>query len=145
MPSTPFHKMRWAGYFLATGGIAMMVAGIWYSAESIEFLDTTARTDGTVIALERKRSAKGMALDHPVVRFTPPETGETVEFKSRFGMWPSPFSVGEPVEVAYDPADTSRAKIDSFLTIWFLPLLLALFGLACFVAGYHTLRKTKNS
>jgi len=145
VPSGPFHTKRWAGYFLAVGGIAMIVAGIWYGAESMAFLDTAARTDGTVIALKRERSAKGMALDHPVVRFTHPESGEAVEFKSRFGIWPSPFAVGEPVEVAYDPADPSQAKIDSFWTIWLLPLLLALFGLACLVAGYHTLHKTKSS
>ena len=111
----------------------------------MDFLDTAARTDGTVVELERKRSAKGMAMDHPVVRFTPRETGETIEFKSRFGMWPSPFAVGEPVEVAYDPAYPSQAEIDSFWTIWLLPLLIALFGAACLAAGSHTLRQTKNN
>jgi len=145
LPSGPFHTKRWAGYFLAVGGIAMIAAGIWHGAESMDFLGTAARTDGTVIALKRERGAKGMALDHPVVRFTPPESSETIEFKSRFGIRPSPFAVGDPVEVAYDPADPSGAKIDSFWTIWFLPILLALFGLACLVAGYHTLHKTKSS
>jgi hypothetical protein len=145
LPSGPFHTKRWAGYFLAAGGIAMIVAGIWYAVESMEFLDTTARTEGTVIALKRERGSKGMALDLPVVRFTSPESGETVEFKSRFGIRPSPFAVGDPVEVAYDPSDPSRAKIDSFWTIWFLPILLALFGLACFAAGFHTLRITRKS
>ena len=122
----------------------MAVVGVWYTVEAMEFLDATARTDGTVVALKRERSAKGLAEDHPVVRFVAPETGEAVEFKSRFGIWPSPFAVAERVEVAYDPADPSRAKINSFWTIWFLPLLLGVFGLACFAAGYQTLRQTRD-
>ncbi|UCH74323.1 MAG: DUF3592 domain-containing protein, partial [Rhodospirillales bacterium] len=73
-----------------------------------------------------------------------PETGETVEFKSRFGIWPSPFAVGDRVVVAYEPRDPTAARIDSFWTIWFMPLLLVAFGLACILAGYDTLRRTRN-
>lgn len=123
----------------------MVVTGIWFVVETVEFLGATVRTGGTVIALKRERGAKGFAEDHPVVRFVPPETGETVEFRSRFGMWPSPFSVAQSVEVAYDPADPAQARINSFWTIWFLPLLLAAFGLACVAAGHHTLRQTGRS
>jgi hypothetical protein len=110
----------------------------------MEFLDATARTGGRIVAIERERGVKGLPLDHPVVRFTPPETGETVEFKSRFGAWPSPFAVAENVEVAYDPADPAQARIHSFWTIWFMPILLAAFGLACLAAGYLTLRQTRQ-
>lgn len=145
MQNGSFHQKRWAGYFLVAGGIVMVVASIWLTGEAMDFLGTTARTDGTVVALKRERGAKGMAEDHPVVRFVPPETGETVEFKSRFGLWPSPFAVGDAVEVAYDPADTARVDINSFWTIWLLPLLLVLFGLACFAAGFDTLRRTRNN
>lgn len=139
------HTQAWAGYFLLVGGLAMVLTGIWYVAEAVTFLEETERTDGTVIALERKKNAKGFDQDHPVVRFTSPETSETVEFKSRFGIWPSPFAVSDRVEVAYDPSNLQRARINSFWTIWFLPLLLVAFGLACGVAGYHTLRnRTKT-
>ena len=123
----------------------MLAGGIWFAAQSMQFLDTAARTDGTVVAVKRKRGAKGMALDHPVVRFVPVETGESIEFRSPVGLRPSPFAVGDPVEVAYDREDPKQAKIDSFWTIWFVPLVLALFGIACLVAGSHTLRKTKTS
>jgi len=123
----------------------MAATGVWYTVEAIQFLDTTARTDGTVVALKRERSVKGLAEDYPVVHFVPPDTGEAVEFKSRFGIWPSPFSVGERVEVAYDPADPSRADINSFWTIWLFPVLLEMFALACFAAGLHTLRHTENN
>lgn len=140
-----FHTKHWAGYFLLAGGIVMSVTGIWQLVEGIEFLDAAARAEGTIVALERERSAKGLPEDHPVVLFTVPEIGVAIPFKSRFGMWPSPFSVGEKVEVAYDPGDPARARINSFWTIWFVPILIWAFGLACFAAGYHTLRQTRRS
>lgn len=123
----------------------MVMGGVWYAADARTFLYTSLRTDGTIVALERKRNAKGFDTYHPVVRFIPPETNETVEFKSRFGVWPSPFAVSDRVEVAYDPADPRRARINSFWTIWFLPILLVCFGLACGVAGYETVRRTRRS
>jgi len=86
-----------------------------------------------------------MAEDHPAVVFTAPESGLTFPFKSQFGMWPSPFSVGEKVEVAYDPANPARARINSFWTIWFVPILITAFGLACLAAGYHTLRRNRRA
>ncbi len=139
------HTQAWAGYFLLIGGMAMLLTGIWYLAEAATFLEDTERTHGTVIALERKKNVKGFDQDHPVVRFTSPATGETVEFTSRFGIWPSPFAISDRVEVAYDPANPQRARVNSFWTIWFLPLLLVAFGLACGIAGFHTLRtRTAN-
>ncbi len=145
MASKPFHKMRWAGYFLVAGGIVMAATGVWQVVESTEFLDATARAEGAIVALEREKSAKGMPVDRPIFIFTAPETGVTFPIKSRFGIWPSPFSVGETVEVAYDPGDPAQARINSFWTIWFLPLLLALFGAACLFAGSHTLKQNKKS
>ncbi len=139
-----FHTKRWAGYVLLIGGIAMAIGGIWYVGEARAFLDAAARTEGTIIALKRERGARGFDEDHPVVRFVVPETGEALEFKSRFGVRPSPFSVGQRVAVAYDPADPSRARIDSPWTNWFLPVLLGVFGLACVAAGTQTLRQQQR-
>ena len=49
------------------------------------------------------------------------------------------------VEVAYDREDPKQAKIVSFWTVWFVPLVLALFGVACLFAGTHTVRQNKRS
>ena len=123
----------------------MVFGGLWYVADARTFLATSLRTDGTVVALERKRNAKGFDTDHPVVQFIAPQTNETVEIRSRFGVRPSPFAVSDRVEVAYDPADPKRARINSFWTVWFLPILLIMFGVACATAGYDTLRRARRA
>lgn len=122
----------------------MAITGVWQVFEGNAFLDATVRAEGTIVALEREKSAKGLAQDYPVVQFTARESGVTFSFKSRFGMWPSPFSIGEKVEVAYDPANPLRARINSFWTIWFVPILITVFGFACIAAGSHTLRQTRR-
>lgn len=135
-----FRKNRWVGAFLLIGGLAMVIGGIWYVREAVVFLDTTQKTAGTVLELKRERGVRGMRQDHPIVRFVVSETGREVIFRSKVGLWPSPFEVGQVVEVAYHPDDPKQAEINSFWTIWLPPLGLMAFGLLCLWAGLLTLR-----
>jgi hypothetical protein len=137
-----FRKNRWVGAFLLIGGLALLIGGIWYVHAAVVFLDTTHKTAGTVLELKRERGVRGMRQDHPIVRFVVPETGREAVFKSKVGLWPSPFEVGEVVEVAYPPDDPRQAEINSFWTIWLPPLALLLFGSLCLGAGLLTLRRS---
>jgi len=87
-----------------------------------------------------KRSAKGMTLYHPQVTFVTPRDGRPVNFRSRIGLWPSPFAVGEKVTVAFDPADPGTAKIVSIWTLWFLPGCMIALGLLAVVLGRTKLK-----
>jgi Protein of unknown function (DUF3592) len=139
------NKNRWVGVFLLAGGLAMFVGGIWLAREAEAFLETAQTTPGTVIELKRERGVRGMRRDHPIVRFVVLETGREAVFKSKVGLWPSPFEVGEAVEVAYRPDDPREAEINSFWTIWLPPLGLTVFGLLCLGAGLLTLRWAQRS
>ena len=105
-----FNKNRWVGAFLLAGGLAMFVGGIWYAREAAVFLETTQKTAGMVLELKRERGVRGMRQDHPIVRFIVSETGREAVFKSKVGLWPSPFEVGEAVEVAYNPDDPQAGR-----------------------------------
>ena len=140
-----FNKNRWVGAFLLAGGLAMFVGGIWYAREAAVFLETTQKTAGMVLELKRERGVRGMRQDHPIVRFIVSETGREAVFKSKVGLWPSPFEVGEAVEVAYNPDDPKQAEINSFWTIWLPPLGLMVFGLLCLGAGLLTPRWARKS
>ena len=136
----PLHRSPWAGGFLVIGGIGLCIGGVWWASKAKTFLDAAERIPGTVIELRRERGARGIKLDHPVVRFTVPVSGRAVTFKSRIGLRPSPFAVGDSVTVAYDPVDPEEAKIASFWTNWLPTVVLLLFGLMCVIAGLLTLR-----
>jgi hypothetical protein len=133
-----------AGLFLVAGCLSMLCAAAWIAVETREFLDAAERVPGIVVELRRERGVRGSTRDHPVVEYRDPASGAIRRFQSRFGIWPSPFAVGDGVEVAI-VRDPPRVEIDSFWTMWFLPLLLAGFGVACGVAGRSILLRPRRA
>ena len=134
------HRNPWVGGFLAIGGIGCLIGSFFGVRGARAFLDSTARAPGTVIELQRERGIKGLREDYPIVRFTSPASDAPLTFRSKVGLWPSPFDVGDEVQVAYDPMDPERAEIDSFWTIWLPRVALIVFGSLCLGAGLLTLR-----
>ena len=110
-----------------------MSGAMWFTFDNYRFVRAAETAPGVVVAFHRQRGVRGSTRDHPVVRYRDPESGAVVEFESRFGVWPSPFTVGDDVTVAIRK-DPARIEIYSFWSLWFLPLLLALFGIACALA-----------
>ena len=132
---------RLTGYFLLVGGVAMIFTGAWFAIADARFVLRAERVTGDVVDIVGERSARGMTLYHPVVRFRPDGNGGYVVFTAEPGLWPSPFAAGDRVTVAYDADDPDDAVIVSFWMLWFLPLATVLFGAGCIVAGRDTLRK----
>jgi len=123
---------------LVGGGLALGVGGVWITVVHVAFLDQAGRSVGDVVAIAKERGVKGTPLHFAIVRHQPAGSDVAIEFKAKPGLWPSPFSVGDEVEVAYDPAHPDDAKIVSFWTLWFLPAVMVLVGVACLVAGRST-------
>ncbi len=69
----------------------------------------------SVSSVTSRRS--GRSTNAPVVTFTP-RTGEPRTIVGSVNRNPAPWAVGETVEVAYDPADPTRADLLSELTNW---------------------------
>jgi hypothetical protein len=70
----------------------------------------------------------------PVVEFTVP-SGETLRFTSEFGSRPAGHQVGQSVNVRYDPSEPQKAEIESKMTLWLAPLILAFMAMiACCLA-----------
>jgi len=136
-----FAKSRTAAVILIAGGLALCGGGGWLGASEAAFLAAAERAPGVVTAIESKRGSKGGRLYFPVVRFDPPGRAGSVTFREKTALWPSPFAVGDAVTVAYDPARPGDARVASFWTLWFLPVLMAAFGLLCIAAGGHTLAR----
>jgi hypothetical protein len=100
--------------FMIVGFLGLALAGALAFVEEQSGRD--ARADGVIV---------GFAYG-PIIKFTT-RRGETAQFQSqvRSSMW----SLGDHVDVAYDPASPSGGQIDGFAGRWFLPSLLGiLFG-----------------
>ncbi|NNE82975.1 MAG: DUF3592 domain-containing protein [Alphaproteobacteria bacterium] len=135
-------KQRFTGAFLLVGGVGLMIAGIWILFSTLEFVRYSERAPGLVMEIVGERGARGSKLYYPIVRYRSLDQGASVVFKAKPGLWPSPFSVGDNVTVAYKDDNPDDAKIVSFWTLWFLPGVLIVFGLACLFAGRQTLTKS---
>ena len=126
--------------FLLIGGLALIVTGAWFAIDNARFIDGAHRAHGIVEDVVGRRGARGQMLYYPVVRYRP-AGGDEIVFTAKSGLWPSPFNVGDPVTVAYQPTGSDNAKIVSFWMLWFLPGAVLIFGIGGVFAGWHTLKK----
>lgn len=130
--------------FLAVG--LCLLAGCGYVAiEAARFSARAERAEGIVIALERAGQAdSARSTARPVVRYVTRE-GTAATVTGRIGSAPPAFAVGEAVGVLYDPADPGRARLATFLEVWFVALVLgglgtvfaAIGGVARAIAGHR--------
>jgi len=93
------------------------------------FIATAQVADGIITGFEKRPGSYGISegVNCPVVRFRT-AAGNEVTFKSKISSRPSPFRVGQSVQVYYRPANPTDARIDHSGSLWFKPLLFA--GLA---------------
>ncbi len=115
-------------------GLGMLGGGIYSFVTTWQFIGGAAAADGVVIALEERRSsADGDSSYYPRVVFET-EDRRKYEFIGDTGSRPAAFDVGERVRVLFDPARPEAARIDSFLQLWLLPLILG--GLGTVFSGF---------
>lgn len=142
-PPRTWADSRIVAVFMIVAGLGLVGAGVWFVAENVRFLAATERAEGTVIALRKERGARGSTIYYPMVRYRHPGTAKDVVFRAEPGLWPSPFSAGERVTVAYATAEPPNANIVSFWTLWFLQGAMATLGLVSVLLGYASLRRRR--
>lgn len=128
--------------FLIVGGLLLGGAGLWFALGHADLVRNGERAPGVVVDLSVQK-VRGTKLYHPVVRYLPAGEGLT-EFKEKTGLWSSLFEIGDAVTVLYFPITPTEAKIASFWTLWFLPLIMVLMGIACIAAGRHSLSEKQR-
>ena len=113
-------------------GAALIGFGCLLQWERSQLLATGQRVNGVLVGLEKlerdpekNRSDKAVV---PIVRFT---TGAGQEVTVRGSTWQrfqANYQAGDTVAVIYDPAQPQNARMDTFVEIWFAPLMLWLVG-----------------
>ncbi|MFN6561379.1 MAG: DUF3592 domain-containing protein [Nostoc sp. ChiSLP01] len=123
------------------GGVGSIIAvtGIILGINTRSFVSAAIPAQGTVIQLQQRLSSpdsKGYRsyVYYPVVQFTT-RSGESTVFESNSASNPPQFAKGQQIEVLYSPDNPGSAQINSWLSLWFLPLMLGGLGSSFALVG----------
>jgi len=123
------------GLCFGLSALGLLVGAVWAYFSQQRKMESRISATGTVVELTERITASGRSsMICPVIEFTIP-SGEKIRFTSEFGSRPAGHKVGQSLNVRYDPVDPQKAEIESTMTLWLVPLILAFMGiLACCLA-----------
>ena len=101
--------------------VLLLLAGIWYGKNAL-FIRSAEEVTGTVIDIVEQ--GRGVT---PLVKFKTSQ-GEEMRFKPHSSQSPSPYAIGDQVKVYYDATSPAHSKLDSFVSLWFGPMMIAIAG-----------------
>ena len=105
--------------------VLIIAAGMW--AYSLFLIFRYEKTTGTVVGYKTSRNPKGGGGEAEIVEFKGPD-GKTVEFTEKVYRTRLIQREGHTVKVIYDPNNPTRARINSFSTLYFFPVILTVVG-----------------
>lgn len=129
---------------VAGGGAVLLIVGFRKYQEREAFRGRAWAADGTVTGFAYETSGTGNPEDatlFTLVQFEL-EGGEEIEFRGPARNGIIDLHQGDTVRVLYDPADPSRARVDSFMGMWLTPTLFWLAGGLVVLAAVATLYET---
>lgn len=118
-------------------GLAMLAVALIVGGLAISFRMGADMATGTVSENELRHYSDGNSYC-PIVDFTT-RLGQTYSHHSDVCSWPPSFEVGQKVTIYYDPANPNNSQLDSFLGVWFIPVLFTFMGLVFGGIGYFIL------
>lgn len=132
--------LKYAGPVFTVVGLLVMALGVYLGMERADFLETALTADGEVIKLIERRSDDSYVY-YPVVEFKLPGSSDVLSFEHDAGSNPPSYSVGEQVQVLYEPGNPRNAIIDAGLFNWFAPGLASILGLIFASVGISSIRQ----
>jgi len=132
---------RLFGVIIGVTGVILLITGAYFTSQQMAFLDRCLETKAVVIDLhweeewvETEEAGYFTWVGWPVFQFVDVRTGEQVTAQGSVGSPNPPFSVGQEVDILYDPENLSGlVTVKSFWDIWLLPTALL------FIAAIFTL------
>ncbi|SEH70836.1 Protein of unknown function [Rheinheimera pacifica] len=120
-------------YLFTLVGVAMLAGAFFVYNSTSSFLKEAATAEGIVVELLVSRTSDSISY-RPLVEFTA-QNGQVIEFAPTAGSNPARYAQGEQVEVLYQVARPSDAKINDFFSLWGVALILAGMGAVFFLVG----------
>lgn len=132
------HDPRWIARLFLLLGFAFLAVSAGIGHRTYGFLQTALVADGTVVALEQRRSGTYA----PAFEFADAH-GVRHRVYSETGSNPPAYEVGERVRVLYPAADPRSARLEGFLELWLGPLVFLILGLPFVAMGWFVHRRLR--
>lgn len=135
-----------AKYLFAAIGLAMVLGSLMVLNHTASFVHRASRAQGTVTALARQESTDYSNTNgstsstpstrytfQPIVRFQ--HGTQRIQFSDSVASNPPAYHVGEIVNVLYLESDPYSARIESFTSLWFVPIIFCGLGAILLTVG----------
>jgi hypothetical protein len=113
-------------------GLLLFVIGVFLFIRTRTFVSSSQEVKGTVIRMLSTSGSEGGTVYAPVFKFTT-INGQVIEVEEKVYSSPPGFSVGEVVDILYDPQNPGKARAKKWFSLYFTPLLLT--GMGAIFAG----------
>ena len=121
--------LRIARLFVLTVVAVLLAVAAGLSIHKALFLKHSSVAQGEVIASIARTDSEGTVNYCPQFNFVTAD-GRSYTVASSTCTNPASFAEHERVKVVFNPSNPKGAEIDSFLQIWFVPLVLGFIALA---------------
>src|SRR5689334_10430332 len=108
---------------LSVVSIVCFCIALFFVWKTLDFVNHSQKVRGTVV----DEFIQPPSTSYPIVQFTTLK-GEVITYKSTVSSDPPEHSIGDTVDIYYNPSDANDIMISSFFTLWFLPIFFGLFG-----------------
>jgi hypothetical protein len=119
------------GVIFVIVGLGMLGFGGYSFLNTRNQLDIWSHTTGEIVSFEHRSDSDGGTLTIPVVRYRA-DDGEvytaTPYEKHNTSVDVDGYSVGDQVEVIYNPEDPQDMFLNDFMHVWFVPTLMGGMG-----------------
>jgi len=139
-------RVKLVGVGFALVGAFFLGVGIYFTYARLDFLGRCSEARAVVVDVyweEGYDSETGYyRIAYPVFQFADQRTGEQVAARSSVGG-PSPScSVGQEVDILYDPENpTADVLVKSFWDLWMAPVVCLPVGSMLTIVGLYIIRK----
>jgi hypothetical protein len=137
--------LRFFGWVWLFGGLVLSAIGIGFGVYNAVFLYRSFAATGTIESLVPVFDQQSGATNYaPVFTFKTPD-GHSYAVKADVASNPPGFTMGQTVNVLYLRSDPTTAKLDSFMQLWFMAIILVAVGISLSGMGYLFLRYKRTS
>lgn len=133
---------KYLNYIWTIIAVLLILLSVYIFKNNIDFTQKAQISQGKVIMVTIDKSGKS-ATYKPVIEFYD-HKGIRIEFASFEGSNPPKYTVGDKVEVLFNPENPIDAKINSFFSIWGGVLIMSIVGIVFFVIGCISISKEKK-